>query len=223
MSWYHWDITRIQNPKRLTWQITGYFERDKLLTEILNVQDLSRWLPQTYYLGCHATRYNQRGLTRASNHEVRMQWRETLWSQEIRLHQIKIFRHILRRSIRHPALCPVAGSWNCKSWEAILRLAREEANVQTTFSLWPRPFSATILWKGYAEYSHKETSKIKSWRRPSASPSAVARELESVHMVRERLKPERQQQDWWGTEQSASRSRGLDHKNGRAYGIAQLG
>jgi hypothetical protein len=45
----------------------------------------------------------QQGITRVSNHEVRMQLRETLLSQEIRLHQLKLLGHILRRPIRHPS------------------------------------------------------------------------------------------------------------------------
>lgn len=44
----------------------------------------------------------QQQITRVSNHEVRMRLGETLMSQEIRLHQLKLLGHILRRPIRHP-------------------------------------------------------------------------------------------------------------------------
>ena len=45
----------------------------------------------------------QQNRPRVSNHEVRMRLRETLMSQEIRLHQLKLLGHILRRPIREPA------------------------------------------------------------------------------------------------------------------------
>ena len=45
----------------------------------------------------------QQGKARVSNEEVRAQMHETLLSDEIRLHQLQLLGHILRRPIRHPA------------------------------------------------------------------------------------------------------------------------
>ena len=45
----------------------------------------------------------QRGRERTSNEDVRSQLDETLLSDEIRLYQLKLLGHILRRPLRHPS------------------------------------------------------------------------------------------------------------------------
>ena len=45
----------------------------------------------------------QIGIPRVSNEEVRAQLNETLLSDELRLHQLKLLGHILRRPVRHPS------------------------------------------------------------------------------------------------------------------------